>query len=394
VFDPGTYADPVVIGPKVVYVAASVGDASRLFLEIYDTSTGQWSSTPAPDEVLHALTPIAIGSKVLYAGGITFGGQAQAAINYDQVAIYDTDTGQWTSSTLSAGREPHVAIVGHKAILAGGAVGNQGQTNSSDAVDIYDADTGQWSSTRLSSPRQGMAIAVFNGKAIFAGGRSITFLANRDDPSVDIYDAATGHWSTDQLPFDPFGPPLAIVDNKAIFLADDYLHGGLSDTAAIYDASTGQWSSTKLSQPRDLSAVAVVAGKVILAGGITVAYPDSTGTAVDIYDPAAGQWSTGKLSSARAPIAAVIGNLAFFAGNSYGKPTAAVDVYNAATGKWSTTRLAKPRMRPLIATVANQALLIDANTGKMFVDIYALPAPKQHKARARHVFSRTAIRSD
>ena len=50
----------------------------------------------------------------------------------------------------------------------------------------------------------------------------------------------------------------------------------------IYDNSTSAWSAGKLSQKRELMAVAVVGGKVLFAGGYN--YLSGASRTVDIYD--------------------------------------------------------------------------------------------------------------
>jgi hypothetical protein len=373
---------PMVIGRKVVYTAGTPGDTSQAFLEIYDASSGQWSSTPAPDEVKRINTAVTIGSKVIFAGGVVFGGQTMAAINYDQVAIFDVATDQWSSATLSSARVPEVAVVGNKVIFAGGYFAVQGEPYSAGAVDIYDADTGQWSSTTLSSERQGISVAVVGNKALFAGGFHLTLNGGvgSDSANVDIYDGATGAWSTAQLSQPRQGPSVAIIGGKAIFAGADY---GPNDAADVYDSASGTWSSAKLSHERALPAVAVAGGRAFFAGttnGDLISKREAAAASktVDVYNSATGQWSAAKLSASRQPQVAAAGNLVFFASSGSTPTSRAVDVLDVATGKWSTTRLGQARSGEAPAEAGGQVLFIGGYRGiqkpSNFVDVF-IPMP-------------------
>lgn len=103
-----------------------------------------------------------------------------------------------------------------------------------------------------------------------------------------------------------------------------------------------------LSQTRQVSAVASVAGKIFFAGGTTP--PTGPGphysSRVDIYDINTGAWSTAELSQARWGLTAVTsGDKVFFAGGtgfiSQGRVglSSRVDVYNSSTGLWTTMEL-------------------------------------------------------
>ena len=73
-------------------------------------------------------------------------------------------------------------------LFAGGWTG----TAASSVVDIYDLETGQWSTSALSQGRQYMACATVGDKAIFAGGVTQAYPSSVTDV-VDIYDAPPEH---------------------------------------------------------------------------------------------------------------------------------------------------------------------------------------------------------
>jgi hypothetical protein len=92
--------------------------------------------------------------------------------------------GQWSSATLSEGRQVGaVATVGSKVLFAGGV----NSIGPSAVVDVYDDATGQWTSASLSQRRLFMAVATVGNRSLFAGGMDYGTGSN----AVDIYTAAT-----------------------------------------------------------------------------------------------------------------------------------------------------------------------------------------------------------
>jgi N-acetylneuraminic acid mutarotase len=297
-------------------------------LDIYDLGTQQWSSIAAPQEVRYGAA-LAVGTKLVFAGGIVFGNQAGTTL--DDVAIYDTVARQWSSATLSSARVPTAAVIGHKVIFAGGF--STDTSEGATAIDIYDADTGQWSTATLSRPLwDGAAVAVVGNKAIFAGGSESS--SGQGTTSVDIYDASTGQWTTAKLSRPRVGAEAAVVGTKAIFTDGADAKGRLTDRVDIYDSATGVWSRAKLSAAHH-PAVGVVAGTVALFAGQRV--PRGAVRLVDAYDPTTPKhWSIApKLSEARTKTTgATVGDQVIFVGGENiadNSASAVVDIYTLAT---------------------------------------------------------------
>jgi hypothetical protein len=83
------------------------------------------------------------------------------------VDIYNADTGQWSTASLSLGRYELSALsAGRLAVFAGG-MNNSGATN---RVDIFDTTSNKWSTETLSNARRLMGAAAVGNTAIFAGG--------------------------------------------------------------------------------------------------------------------------------------------------------------------------------------------------------------------------------
>jgi hypothetical protein len=355
--------DPMVLGGDAVYVATPTDGSDHLRLEIYDPTANQWSSLAAPEEVEYGQRTV-VGSKVIFAGGVKYIEATQSEVNLDSVAIFDTATGQWSTSRLSVGRLPDMAVVGHRVIFAGGIIEKQvTSTFSSAAVDIYDADTGQWSTAALSSPRHAMHVAVVDGKAVFAGGYQNFGGDSSLTHDADVYDSATGQWSTTVLRDTGYSVGVATIGAQAIFMS--------GRSVDIYDATTGQWTYANLGQGGSDSGIAILGTKAIFAGGANGGDPVAGfNTAVDIYDSVSGQWSKASLWLPRQPGAAVLGNFAFFIASLLPGPQN-VEVYNGATNQWFAPTPFDNWGSP--AAVGTQLVFASDATGHVYTDLAPTP---------------------
>ena len=281
------------VGTKAFFTA----DASQE-VDIYDASTGQWS-THSLSQPRYNMAATTVGTQAIFAGGL-----GSAAVD-----IYNASTGQWSTASLSQARGYLAATtVGGEALFAGGEAAN-GPTST---VDIYDAATGQWSTASLSQARYDLAAAATGTLAFFAGGAT----ASGPTSTVDIYDAATGQWSTASLS-QARSDLAATTAGTKVFFAGGEAASGPTNVVDIYDASTGQWSTASLSQARYGLAATTVGNEVFFAGGDTVSGPTGSGptNVVDIYNTVTGQWSTTTLNEVGAWLGATtVGPMAIFSG--------------------------------------------------------------------------------
>ena len=114
-----------------------------------------------------------LGNKVLIAGGMTSGNIAS-----DVVDIYDASTGEWSTSNISLARafadnQQAVTACGKAYFVGGGKINlNQGYwTAAYEVIDIYDDATGIWSvDTMPLSKRVHHAVVAVGNKVMIAGG--------------------------------------------------------------------------------------------------------------------------------------------------------------------------------------------------------------------------------
>lgn len=312
----------------------------------------QWSTLPLGRSVVAAT---GVNNKALF---VTVSVTESSAVATNQVDIYDTMTGQWTTAQLSQPRrEICAASIGNLAFFVGGEENGV----SSKRVDIYNAATNQWSTAELSQPRSGMTGVSAGGKILFSGGINLPFMGSFSNV-VDIYDGLTNQWSTTTIPQVLFSNVHATsVGNKAIFTLQNYLF--------IYDVTTGQWTTDNIGQGNSIHSVTSLGQKSFFSCFNFT----SNSSLVRTYDWPTNQWSTTQLPTSRVGITAIsTEHVAFFAGgtNSIDGLTASnvVDVYNETTDQWSTTQFPKIAGGVGATAVGNKALFIQGNV----VDIYTV----------------------
>ncbi len=173
-------------------------------VDIYDFTTGQWTTTELSGP------RAAMGSAVVETpnGPIALFGGGTSAISgpyaTDLVEIYHANTGTWSTANLSQARAHlSAATVGSKVIFAGGITSDN---SLSDRVDIYDAITGEWTTASLSVPRctdmvDGLTKTVCGKVYIVGGGRIDLITGEFSEASnvIDIYDPTTDSWSVEYL---------------------------------------------------------------------------------------------------------------------------------------------------------------------------------------------------
>lgn len=215
----------VAVDGKIVIGCGATGGS---WGDVYDTTTGVWSSTYLPGKTANGGSAGAVvGNKVVFGGG-----SAQGYPSGD-VNIYDASTNTWSTPTtgLSEPRYWLAAGAGRtKVLFAGGSTGGTGVTNK---VDIYDTATGNWSSSTLSQARWWPAAASVDNKILFAGG------AKGDGTFsnvVDIYTEQHYGTITSTKVFD-------LVDNTIVDGLMQ-LNAGASVNLGTYSLTAGSMSGT------------------------------------------------------------------------------------------------------------------------------------------------------
>lgn len=317
VSNPRFHLSSISVGGKVYFAGgAMAGQASATTIDIYDPVDG-WS-----------VENLAIGGAfigiaearglIFFAGGLDI----NSGIESNVVEIYDTQTGDWDYAALSVPRATVMAIgLEDKVLFAGGATAGPLFSNpiGSNVVDIYDLNTGEWSTTTLSEPKGWGSVVRAGNRVFFAGG-----LINNNTVSkrIDIYDVLSGEWSMDSLSVARGAGTVTTLGHQIFFAGGITLPGGETDVVDIYDTETDTWAIAHLSEPRATLASASACGQAFFAGGgLTdweTKFVTATTNRVDIYSAETGEWSTGQLSVSRSGLTGTtLNGQVFFAGGIY-----------------------------------------------------------------------------
>ncbi len=262
--------------------------------------------------------------------------------------VYDSSTGVWSSTgALTQAREHHTATVlpGGRALVVGGIQGNTPLAT----AEVYDPRTRTWSSTgELAQARENHTATLMpNGKVLVVGGH-----VNADNylASAEEYDPATQTWSpTGSLEQPRHRHSAALLPDGKLLVVGGYQvfdgHGPVGATE-VYDPSPRTWSSAGwLMRPRESHTTTLLpGGQVLVVGGNggndeQVFFPEAM---VEVYAPAPGAWtSTDSLAQGRKSHTATLmpdGKVLVVGGSDLdGKVFATVELYDPAlaTRGWS-----------------------------------------------------------
>ena len=365
----------VALGNRVVFGPGSSGAGFHTHVDVYNLEYNGWEETTDVSAPRANAAGVAANGKVYFAGGLA--NSWLAPVMLDVVDILDVESGEWTTAQLSEARSELKAVhVGNKLLFAGGISGLSGdfstlptEISTSAVVDIYDLDSGQWSTASLSEARVGIAAAVWGNIAVFAGGQTASGQVTN---SVDIYDAATGLWSTLELSETKGWCEAAALAGKI------YIAGGVTgdlqvtDKVEILDLATMTWDSAQLSQARGGMRSGVMGFKIFFAGGgkynlTKYIWTTPFSNKVDIYDAETGEWSVDNLQAGLINHAAVVAGNQFFVAGGAASPFNRVEIFTDETFTPASERLAEVEvsLSPNPATDAT-TLLIQANSEELF----------------------------
>ena len=223
----------------------------------------------------------------------------------------------------------------------------------------------------MNVPRSHQGAALLpNGQVLQVGGIAGT---GNVVGTAETYDPATGAFTpTGSLADARMRPTtVALMDGRVLVAGGR--GGNQGDTifasAEIYDPATGQFTPTgSMTEPRYVTAVARLDdGRVLFAGGFN--FTTDTLASAELYDPLTGTFSpTGPLSAPRDPggRAAKLADGRVLVAGGYDDSGAlgTAEVYDPTTGQFTMTgSLAEPRGDHAIATLADGRVLVVGGLG-------------------------------
>jgi hypothetical protein len=186
-------------------------------------------------------------------------------------------------------------------------------TNGSDSVEIGDPLTGVWKeTTSLASLRDAPAVvALPDGRALLTGGAAGENIGWSAYSSTYVFDATTRAWARSGLLNTARTTTAAsvLLDGRVLVAGGLFMNrespdpGRVLDSSELWDPRSGAWSSAgRLVEARaGASSVTLADGRVLIVGGVSSleSAPIEQGSA-ESYDPATGRWSSaGSLATAR-----------------------------------------------------------------------------------------------
>lgn len=183
----------LLVDGRVLVTGGDSNDSATASAEIYDPASGQWTVTAnlSARRMLHTATLLQNG-KVLVAAGFGWPNGATSAASAE---IYDPSTGLWstTGAPISIRSSSTATLLSNGKVLLTGGVGATNTPLSN--VEIFDPTSGTWTTTGpLNVPRTGhTSILMPNGYVAVIGGGG----GNGQTPlgSGEIYSPSTGLWT-------------------------------------------------------------------------------------------------------------------------------------------------------------------------------------------------------
>ena len=256
---------------KVLVTGGDSGTGGIPNAELYDPATGIWSTTSSMNSARaeHSATLLPDG-KVLVAGGYRYRAAQVAGSVVASAEIYDPTTGTWTTTgSMTDARCGTTATLlpNGKVLVAGGfAYTTYGICLSS--AELYDPSTRTWTTTDSMHKARNYHTATLlsNGKVLAAGGNDgISGIS-----SAELYNPATGKWTaTGAMATERNAPAATLLPDGKVLVVGGHASSGALSSAELYDPVNGIWTTTdSMHKARYYHTITLLSnGKVLAAGG-------------------------------------------------------------------------------------------------------------------------------
>lgn len=268
--------------------------------EVFDPGSFLWSSTSdmrSPSEALGLA--MLLDGRVLAAGGEGVFGPGGSTWVHSE--IFDPSSGMWTTTTglprYHHAFAPLVVLNDGRGFIAGGWAPGEPATH---ATEFFDPSTGTWSDGPRLPPENlaaHVATLLSDGMVLVAGGYNGTTLwvPNSVGASAEAFlfdPAGAGRWIGVPSMSTPRWASAAVRlgDGRVLVLGGQNHITGYLNSAEIFDPSVRRWTATAgtLTYPRAWPrALLLPDGRVLVVGGNTAAAVAQT----ELFDPATGMFT-------------------------------------------------------------------------------------------------------
>jgi N-acetylneuraminic acid mutarotase len=273
-------------GKVLVEGGASNTVAALASAELYDPATGTWSVTGSMNQgrQQHSAALLRNGTVLVSGGNLDRTPCADVCVTTIAGSeIYDPSTGQWTTvgeMTIPRSFLTTTLLPNGRVLAVGGRVHTGPGYYDYGAIafaDLYAPTTGKWkpTSTMTISREDHSTVLLNNGQVLAIGGTTVDF-NGVTVASTELYDPAAGAWTaTGSMLQGRERHTATVLQNGQVLVAGgDYYDGvnaGFLTECELYDPTAGTWSVTaSMSTPRYGARAALLRdGRVLEAGGDT-----------------------------------------------------------------------------------------------------------------------------
>jgi hypothetical protein len=230
-----------------VLVVGGGGDAGPPIqvAEIYDPTANAWSTAGATvcARSGHTTTVLQTG-KVLVAGGVfQMAGVAPMCPGVLAIEIYDPSTGAWsTAASMLAARNQHTATLlrDGKLLLAGG-------TGSADpSAEVYDPVANAWTATgSMSVHRTGHTASLLSDGRVLAAGGWMSANGSTGLASAETFDETSNTWVSvaSMSQGRVFHTATVLLSGSVLIAGGASANGGsVLASSEVFSPTTGQWT--------------------------------------------------------------------------------------------------------------------------------------------------------
>jgi non-specific serine/threonine protein kinase len=212
----------------VLYVAGGYGPSGAATRRVHRLGPEGWEPVARLPLARAAGTMVALGGRLLLAGGIDLSGDIAR-----EMLAYDPGADAWTVLDGPPTPREHLggAVADGRFLTVGGRVARQ----QLGAVEAWDAVSSAWQPlAELPTPRAGLGVApTCDGGLVAIGGEDIRGIDDRTFPEVEAWEPVTGTWTSWQpLPTGRHGVAVASVGSTVLVIGGG-AQAGLSASGTV-----------------------------------------------------------------------------------------------------------------------------------------------------------------